>query len=163
MKVYKFIPILGMFILPACQQDEPPPTTGDTSDRYSEFMADTMTKAEQGDASAQHSLGGMYEFGIGIIPQDYEEAIRWYRAAAGQGYAKAQDSLGTMYYYGLGVPQDYIQAHMWYSLAASDLTGEYKERNVKNREEIAEEMTAEEIAEAERLAREWKPKSSESQ
>jgi len=28
---------------------------------------------------------------------------------------------------------------------------------------MAEEMTAEEIAEAERLAREWKPKSSESQ
>ena len=115
-------------------------------------MADTVTKAEQGDAYSQHSLGGMYDFGIGIVPQDYEEAIRWYRAAAEQGYAKAQDSLGTMYYYGLGVPQDYIQAHMWYNLAASDLTGEYKERNVKNRDEIAEKMTSEQIAEAQRLA-----------
>ncbi len=127
MKVYKFIPILGMFILPACQQDASPPTGGDTSDRYLEFMVDLITKAEQGDAHSQYLLGGDYEFGIGIIPQDY------------------------------------VQALMWYNLAASDLTGEYKERNVKNREEIAEELTAEEIAEAERLAREWKPKSSESQ
>jgi len=163
MKVYKFIPILGMFILPACQQDEPPPTTGDTSDSYSEFMVDLITKAEQGDAHSQYLLGGDYEFGIGIIPQDYEEAMRWYRAAAEQGHAKAQNSLGSMYGYGDGVPQDYIQAHMWYSLAASDLTGEYKERNVKSRDLIAEEMSAEEIAEAQRLAREWKPKSSESQ
>ena len=163
MKVYQFIPILGIFILPACQQDEPPPTAGDTSDRYSELMVDLITKAEQGDAHSQYLLGGDYEFGIGIIPQDYEEAMRWYRAAAEQGYAKAQNSLGAMYEYGDGVPQDYIRALMWFSLAASDLTGEYKERNVKSRDEIAEEMAAEEIAEAERLAREWKPKSSESQ
>jgi len=163
MKVYKFIPILGMFILPACQLDEPPPTADDTIDTYSELMADTMTKAEQGDAYSQHSLGGMYEYGIGIIPQDYEEAMRWYRRAANQGYARAQDSVGSMYEYGDGVPQDYIQALMWYNLAASDLTGEYKERNVKSRDLIAKEMTAEEIAEAERLAREWKPKSLGSQ
>jgi len=71
MKVYKFIPILGMFILPACQLDEPTPTTSDT---YLEFMADLITEVEQGDADAQYSLGLMYEFGIGI-PQDYEEAL----------------------------------------------------------------------------------------
>ena len=113
MKVYKFIPILGMFILPACQQDEPPPTADDTIDTYSELMADTVTKAEQGNASAQYLLGGDYEFGIGIVPQDYEEAIRWYRAAAEQGYAKAQNSLGSMYEYGDGVPQDYLKP-IWF-------------------------------------------------
>ena len=53
--------------------------------------------AEQGDAEAQFNLGLMYEQGQGI-PQDYAEALRWYRLAAGQGYAAAQSVLGTMYH-----------------------------------------------------------------
>ena len=121
MKVLKCFPILGMFILPACQQDEPPPTGGDTYDRYLEFMVDLIAKVEQGDADAQFSLG-------------------------------------TMYLDGQGVPQDYIQAHMWYNLAASDPIGEDRELTVKNRDLVAEKMTSEQIAEAQRLAREWKPK-----
>jgi TPR repeat protein len=62
--------------------------------------------AEQGDASAQYNLGVMYANGYGV-PQDYAEAVRWYRLAAGQGNAKAQYNLGLMYYNGEGVPQDY--------------------------------------------------------
>jgi len=77
---------------------------------------------------------------------------------AEQGYADAQNNLGTMYDKGQGVPQDYIQAHMWYNLAASSSRGDDRERNVKNRDLVAEEMTSEQIAEAHRLAREWKPK-----
>jgi len=56
------------------------------------------------------------------------------------------------------VPQDFVQAHMWYNLAASDLTGDDRELAAKNRDSLAEEMTSEQIAEAQRLAREWKPK-----
>ena len=52
---------------------------------------------------------------------------------------------------------------MWFNLAASQLSGEARETAMKNRDLIAEKMTSEQIAEAQRLAREWKPKSSGSQ
>src|SRR5215475_1560259 len=67
-------------------------------------------RAAQGDASAQLQLGGMYYIGQGV-PQDYTEALRWYRLAAAQGEASAQYNLGGMYEAGAGVPQDYVQAH----------------------------------------------------
>ena len=57
-----------------------------------------------------------------------------------------------------GVPQDYVWAHKWVNLAASRGTGEERENFVKARHSIAEKMTPEQIAEAQRLAREWKPK-----
>ena len=62
-----------------------------------------------------------------------------------------------MYRKGLGLPQDHIQAHMWYSLAVanSELDQERK-LWAKNLDATAQKMTAEEIAEAQRLAREWK-------
>ena len=71
----------------------------------------------QGDASAQYSLGVMYEVGKGV-PQDYAEAVKWYRLAAEQGNALAQNSMGVMYVDGLGVPQDYAEAARWHRLAA---------------------------------------------
>jgi TPR repeat protein len=77
---------------------------------------------------------------------------------AEQGDASAQYGLGSMHYNGQGVPQDYLQAHMWYNLAASGLTGDDREAAVKNRDLLAKTMTSEQIAEAQRLAREWKPK-----
>ena len=64
-----------------------------------------------------------------------------------------------MYSKGQGVPQDYVQAHMWYNLAASRLPpGKDRDDSVKNRDIAAEKMTPAQIAEAQRLAREWKPK-----
>jgi TPR repeat protein len=58
-----------------------------------------------------------------------------------------------MYYSGNGVPQDYIQAHMWLNLAAS----EGNETASQDREILAKSMTPDQLAEAHRLAREWKP------
>ena len=46
----------------------------------------------------------MYAKGQGV-PQDYAEAVKWYRLAAEQGFAMAQDNLGLMYKNGQGVPQ----------------------------------------------------------
>ncbi len=51
-------------------------------------------------------------------PQDYGQAIGWYRKAADQGYAPAQFNLGVMFATGQGVPQDYGQAIGWYRKAA---------------------------------------------
>ncbi len=106
--------------------------------------------AEQGHAIAQLRLGMMYAKGRGV-PPDYAEAARWYRRAAEHCIAGAQYKLGVMYGAGQGVPQDYVQAHMWMTLAAvpGDLA----------RDKLAEMMTPAQLAEAERLAREWTPKS----
>ena len=109
--------ILGMLVLPVFPQDEPPPNTENTSE-LSDDIVDLMTKAEQGDASAQFNLGFRHELGLLNVPQDYTQAARWYGAAAEQGDVKAQFSLGFLYYEGLGVPQDYTQAARWYQAAA---------------------------------------------
>ncbi len=114
--------------------------------------------AEQGYAEAQSNLGAMYGKGQGV-PQDYAKALRWYRKAAEQGYAIAQGNLGFMYEMGQGVPLDYAQAHMWFGLAASRFPpGEYRDKAVKNRDFLAKRMTPAQIAEAQKLAREWRPK-----
>ena len=59
----------------------------------------------------------MYNLGLGV-PQDYTEAIQWYRQAAEQGDAGAQNNLGVMYRYGQGVPQNDAEAVKWFRLAA---------------------------------------------
>jgi len=113
---------------------------------------------EQGDASAQSNLGFMYDNGQGVV-QDYVQAVYWYAKAAAQGYAYAQSNLGVMYETGQGVVQDYVQAHTWYNLAASQGLDIAR----KNRDIIEQRMTPQQIAEAQRLAREWKPRSAVAQ
>ena len=48
----------------------------------------------------------MYDNGLGV-PQDYKEAVKWYRLSAEQGHASAQINLGNMYAEGQGVLQNY--------------------------------------------------------
>ena len=100
----------------------------------------------------------MYVGGQGVR-QDYAQAVVWLRKAAEQGNALGQVNLGTMYDHGHGVPQDYVQAHMWYNLGASHAEdAAIREMAVKNRDEVAAKMTPDQIAEAQRMASEWKPK-----
>ncbi len=64
-----------------------------------------------------------------------------------------------MYDNGRGVPQDYVQAHMWYNLAASRfLRGENRDLAVKYRDIVAKMMTPAQISKSQKLAREWWPK-----
>jgi len=55
-----------------------------------------------------------------------------------------------MYYKGEGVSQDYVYAHMWWNVVASN--GD--EAGGKLRDKVAKEMTASQIEEAQELARE---------
>jgi predicted aspartyl protease len=100
------------------------------------------------------------------VPQDYAQAAAWFHKAADQGFAAAQGILGEMYRDGLGVPQDYVCAHMWLNLAASrsdDATRQMavkvpddpRQMAVKVRDNVAAKMTPAQIAEAQRLAGEW--------
>ncbi len=114
--------------------------------------------AERGDAEAQFSLGGLYFYGAGV-PRGLAEAVKWYRRAAERGDAEAQIQLGTMCENSVGLPQDYVLAHMWFNLAATHLPADLtQDRAALNRDFIETRMTPVQVAEAERLAREWKPK-----
>ncbi len=90
---------------------------------------------------------------------DYATALRLWRPLAEQGHADAQYSLGVMYNQGRGVPQDYVQAHMWFNLAAARLLpGEGFNAAIQERNLIAELMTSAQIAKAQKLLREWRPR-----
>jgi TPR repeat protein len=116
--------------------------------------------AEQGDPVARFTLGVMYGEGRGV-PQDFAEGARWYRLAAEQGDAQAQYNLGLAYARGEGVTQNVVDAYMWFNLAAAHFPANDPRRiaAVKNRDAVANEMTSEQLAEAQKRAREWKPKS----
>jgi len=125
---------------------------------YAEAMRWWRKAAEQGDASAQYNLGLMYEHGQGV-PQNYAEAVKWYRKAAEQGNAMAQWALGIMHGLGRGVPRDDVQAHAWLNLAVSRLSpGEKRDKAAEARDIVAKRMTPAQISEAQKLAREWRPK-----
>ncbi len=111
---------------------------------------DCRVKAEQGDSYAQTNLGMMYRDGQGVL-QDYKQAAKWLRKAAEQGNAKAQGLLGAMCLLGQGVITDYVMAHMYMNVAAaSGLKNGAKGRGI-----VAKIMTPSQIAEAQKLAREW--------
>ncbi|HDP35609.1 MAG TPA: sel1 repeat family protein [Candidatus Hydrogenedentes bacterium] len=113
---------------------------------YAEAVKWYRKAAEQDYADAQYNLGVMYYDGRGI-PQDHAEAVKWFRKAAGQNHAEAQYNLGVMYRNGEGVPQDYVRAYMWFNVAAIKDEGA-----AERRESLAALMTAEQIAEAQRLS-----------
>jgi len=104
--------------------------------------------ADQGHAGAQNVsgllLGGM----------NYGEAAKWYRKAAEQGNTDGQNMLGFSYKLGAGVPRDYVMAHMWFNLSSA----QGRKSAAKSRDALTKLMTPDQIAEAQRLAREWKPK-----
>ena len=109
--------------------------------------------ADRGDASAQFNLGIIYDEGLGV-PRDYAEAMKWYSRAANQGFASAQYNLGAMYFEGRGVPEDFVQAHMWFNLSSQAQDNWHM---TQDRDMTARLMTPAQIAEAQKLAREWKP------
>ena len=112
---------------------------------------------EQGHTGAQVNLGTLYLRGEGA-PQSSQMALFWFTRAAGQEDALALAKLGLMYAQGRGVLQDFIQAHMWYNLSAA--RGEA--RSAEARDALAKQMTPGQIAEAQRLAREWRPREEKS-
>lgn len=72
--------------------------------------------AERGDATAQFSVGARYATGEDV-PQDYNEAVRWFTMAAEQGHVSAQATLGAYYWAGRGVAVDLNRAYFWSFLA----------------------------------------------
>jgi TPR repeat protein len=99
------------------------------------------------------AAGPLEDADAALKRRDYATALRLIRPLAEQGDANAQYNLGVFYDNGLGVPQDKVRAYMWFNLSAA----QGREGAAAFRDLIARRMTPAQIAEAQRLAREWKP------
>lgn len=118
--------------------------------------------AEQGNATAQHNLATMYESPKSGIPLDHALAASWYRRAANQGFNQSQFALGMKYIKGEGVPQDDFEAYKWLTISVEfvgDRAPDSLTRNLalEKRSSIASRLEPARIAEAERIAKVWKP------
>src|SRR5262245_41388954 len=117
--------------------------------------------AEHGDMQAQRYLGFIYANGQGVARDD-REAVKWYGRAAEQGDADAQASLGGMYSAARGTSQNYVQAHKWFTVAAQRYPASERTKRaqaIRNSELLASKMSPAQLEEAQKLAREWQPKS----
>jgi len=117
-----------------------------------EAAASSCTEAaRQGDASAQFTLGRMYDAGAGVS-RDAVKAVEWLTLAAEQGSQDAPAHLGMIYAGGReGVPKDNTRAYMW--LAVATAAGHPLSDSFKSRVEAT--MSPEQLAEGYWLSKEW--------
>jgi hypothetical protein len=109
--------------------------------------------AEQDFAAAQAKLGYCYYYGQGVT-KDEAEAVIWYRKAAEQNDTDAQNNLGVCFAFGTGVAKDYVEGYKWILLAAAKGFDKAKQLMPV----LENTMTPEQIAEGQKLAREFKPR-----
>ncbi|MFQ5915995.1 MAG: tetratricopeptide repeat protein [Nitrospinota bacterium] len=173
---------LGL-LTPGCIPDVPPVTEMWQDLRDLRLRWDQMRlrpEAEQGNADGQYLLALSY-----LQQGRTADAVKWFRMAAAQGHAEAQFRLGKLAYYretpdeprgwlcvaanqrhagamlelgswneaGFMRQMDHSRAYMWYSLAASN----GHESAAALKDQLAKKMTPDQVAEAERLVKEWKP------
>lgn len=150
---------------------------------YQKAAVQAEQEAQQGKAEAQYILGLIYDNGRGL-PKDSAKAMYWYRIAAehgevnaqydlmvsfdksdpaeslkwarnaaNQGNVGAQYHLGFLYEQGISVPKDYVESYKWFNLAGAGKGGRQAKQSL---ERLEVKMTPEQIAEAQRLSREFK-------
>ena len=103
-------------------------------------------------------LAGPLEDGLAAYRRgDYATALSLLKPLAEQSDPLGQAQLGIMYAEGEGVAQDYVQAYMWLHLAGTN-SSDYRVLTFEIRDRFAAKMTPEQIAEAQGLATDWKPK-----
>jgi S1-C subfamily serine protease len=124
---------------------------------YPEAVKWSRKAAEQNYGPAQAYLGMAYSYGLGVL-KDESEGVKWYRKAAEQNFDAAQYSLGECYYFGRGVPKDYVEAYKWSLLAAGQTSTKAAKAAQINVAALEGVMTREQIAEGQRLARDFKPR-----
>src|SRR5271165_5405073 len=115
-----------------------------------------LAEADRGSAIAQTYIGYMYQNGLGV-PRNYEVAAGWLNEAAHQGTPTAQFLLGLLFDKGYGVPQDWVQAEVWLNLAASQASGRQRDYWARIRDAVADKLTLDQLAEAQRRALAWVP------
>lgn len=110
-----------------------------------------LAAADQGLAEAQFGYSKLLTRGQGVEP-DVDQAILWLRRAATREHADAQYALALAHNSGHGVPQDPVQVFFWLSLAAEG--GQPKAK--VDRDRIEKLMTPSQLAEVEKLLRDWR-------
>lgn len=158
MSLFRFVSALGLLAClfgsfsSAYAQTLAGPAKPSGADSSTYGMLPMLTAdAEQGMVSAQMVLAGWYYNGK-RVPKDYTIAAIWYRRAADQGDVFGQYLVGQLYERGQGVPKDFVLAYKWFNLAAAGGNEFAEER----RDYLESKMSRDQIAEAQRLAREWK-------
>ncbi|MGH7970655.1 MAG: PEGA domain-containing protein, partial [Limisphaerales bacterium] len=111
--------------------------------------------AAQGLAYGEYQIGNCYLQGTGVA-KDIEEGIKWIRSAAQKGVPPAQNTLGHCYERGQGVPKDTVQAYKWFALAAAQDDEHALDIKV-SMAKLEAELTKDQVAQAQKLAREFKP------
>lgn len=164
----------------------PPPLSSDGQTNVSEELDPEILKtaeagAEKGDLTSQAALAGIYDFGISV-QIDSAKAAYWHLRAAKQGDAASQLRVGEMYEKGEGVMQDYVEAYKWFNIAAvASESDEWNtttnflrskeiietlkkswvpvaERAKAARDQLAQQMTSEQIAEGQRRSAAFVPR-----
>jgi TPR repeat protein len=110
-----------------------------------------VVEAERGSPVAQTYLGYMYQYGLGV-PRDYVIAASWLHQAAEQGEPTGQFLLGLLFDKGYGVPQDWVEAEVWLNLAAARAEARQQEYFARIRDAVAQKLTLNQLAEAQRRA-----------
>ena len=83
------------------------------------------------------------------------EALKQWQSAAQGGDDRAMLALGRLYLSGLGAPQDFVEAHKWFNVAASRGNAEAASK----RDALAARMTLQQVATAQERAAAWRPSS----
>jgi uncharacterized protein len=115
-----------------------------------------LVEAERGSPVAQTYLGYMYQYGLGV-PQDYVLATTWLHQAAEQGEPTGQFLLGLLFDKGYGVPQNWVEAEVWLSRAAAHAGAGQQEYYARVRDAVAQKLTLDQLADAQRRASTWTP------
>jgi uncharacterized protein len=112
--------------------------------------------AEQGNATAQYELAFLYTMGVPGVPRDTVRAAYWLNEAAERGIIIAQRELAIWHERGSpSIPRDYVQSYKWLSIVGAAQGDNAVRKDLDRLEEV---MTPAQVAEAQRLAREWKPR-----
>ena len=120
---------------------------------YEEAVKWYRKAADQNNAIAQNNLGGCYAKGYGVTKNEVE-AVKLFRKGAEQGDDSAQYNLGFMNARGSGVLKNYVEADKWFNLASAQGNEDAK----KYLSIVEQNMTPEQIAKAQELAREFRPR-----
>jgi TPR repeat protein len=125
-------------------------------------LRDLRLAAAGGNAAAQFNLGVLYDSRVDDnghpIAGNRKEAMKWMLAAAEQGLPRAQSRVAEMYAAGPDPPEDHISACAWFLVAATQLSGIYRDRAQSGYERVSSYLTPRQLATARRLAGSWQPK-----
>lgn len=75
-------------------------------------------QADEGNLSAQLSLGYMYLYGTDGVESDYKKSFKYYEMAANQNDKIALNNLGSLYFSGIGTEKNYVKAAQLFARAA---------------------------------------------